>query len=32
MTAINRGFFVSALISVIGVAIACFTFLPAHFS
>jgi K(+)-stimulated pyrophosphate-energized sodium pump len=32
MTAINRGFFVSALISVIGVAIASFTFLPAHFS
>src|ERR1700730_2393431 len=32
MTAINRGFFVSALISVIGVAIACFTFLPAKFS
>ncbi len=32
MTAINRGFFVSAVISAIGVAIACFTFLPAHFS
>ncbi len=32
MTAINRGFFISALISVIGVAIACFTFLPAHFA
>ena len=32
MTAINRGFFVSALISVIGVAIASFTFLPAHFA
>jgi K(+)-stimulated pyrophosphate-energized sodium pump len=32
MTAINRGFFVSAVISVIGVAIACFTYLPAHFS
>jgi K(+)-stimulated pyrophosphate-energized sodium pump len=31
MTAINRGFFVSAVISAIGVAIACFTFLPAHF-
>src|SRR5580658_6262120 len=29
MTAINRGFFISALISVIGVAIAAFTFLPA---
>jgi K(+)-stimulated pyrophosphate-energized sodium pump len=32
MTAINRGFFVSAVISAIGVAIACFTYLPAHFS
>jgi K(+)-stimulated pyrophosphate-energized sodium pump len=32
MTAINRGFFISAVFSVIGVAIACFTFLPAHFS
>ena len=32
MTAINRGFFVSAVISAIGVAIACFTFLPAKFS
>jgi K(+)-stimulated pyrophosphate-energized sodium pump len=32
MTAINRGFFISAVISVIGVAILCFTFLPAHFS
>src|SRR6266699_3273346 len=32
MTAINRGFFISAAISAIGVAIACFTFLPAHFS
>ena len=32
MTAINRGFFISALISVIGVAILCFTFLPAKFS
>src|SRR5260370_33750729 len=32
MTAINRGFFISAIISAIGVAIACFTFLPAHFS
>jgi K(+)-stimulated pyrophosphate-energized sodium pump len=32
MTAINRGFFISAVMSVIGVAIACFTFLPAHFS
>jgi K(+)-stimulated pyrophosphate-energized sodium pump len=32
MTAINRGFFISAAISIIGVAIACFTFLPSHFS
>ncbi len=32
MTAINRGFFISAILSVIGVAIACFTFLPSHFS
>ena len=32
MSAINRGFFVSAVISVIGVAIACFTFLPSKFS
>jgi K(+)-stimulated pyrophosphate-energized sodium pump len=32
MSAINRGFFISAIISVIGVAILCFTFLPAHFS
>jgi K(+)-stimulated pyrophosphate-energized sodium pump len=32
MTAINRGFFVSAVISAIGVAIACFTYLPAKFS
>jgi K(+)-stimulated pyrophosphate-energized sodium pump len=32
MTAINRGFFVSAVISAVGVAIATFTFLPAHFS
>jgi K(+)-stimulated pyrophosphate-energized sodium pump len=32
MTAINRGFFISAVISVIGVAILCFTFLPAKFS
>src|SRR5215475_1769702 len=31
MTAINRGFFISAIISAIGVAIACFTFLPSHF-
>src|SRR6266704_2154033 len=32
MTAINRGFFISAFISAIGVAVACFTFLPAHFA
>jgi K(+)-stimulated pyrophosphate-energized sodium pump len=32
MTAINRGFFISAAISVIGVAILCFTFLPSTFS
>jgi K(+)-stimulated pyrophosphate-energized sodium pump len=32
MTAINRGFFVSAVISAILVAIASFTYLPAHFS
>jgi K(+)-stimulated pyrophosphate-energized sodium pump len=31
MTAINRGFFISAIISVIGVVVACFTFLPTHF-
>src|ERR1700733_735913 len=32
MTAINRGFFISAVISVVGVAILCFTYLPSHFS
>jgi K(+)-stimulated pyrophosphate-energized sodium pump len=32
MTAINRGFFISAVISVIGVAIACFLYLPDKFS
>ena len=32
MTAINRGFFISAVISVIGVTILCFTFLPSKFS
>src|SRR5487761_955844 len=32
MTAINRGFFISAAISVIGVAILCFTYLPSKFS
>ncbi len=32
MTAINRGFFISAVISAIGIAIASFTFLSAKFS
>src|ERR1700730_15248314 len=32
MTAISRGFFISAAISVIGVAILCFTYLPSKFS
>ncbi len=32
MTAINRGFFISAVISAILVAVACFTYLPKHFS
>src|SRR5579875_2131394 len=32
MSAINRGFFVSAVISVIGGVILCFTFLPSKFS
>ena len=32
MSAINRGFFVSAVISAIGVAIACFAFLPSKFA
>src|SRR5215472_3559529 len=32
MSAINRGFFISAVISAILVAIACFAYLPAHFS
>jgi K(+)-stimulated pyrophosphate-energized sodium pump len=32
MTAINRGFFISAVISAILVAVACFTYLPSHFS
>ena len=32
MTAINRGFFISAVLSAIGVTIACFTFLPSHFA
>jgi K(+)-stimulated pyrophosphate-energized sodium pump len=32
MSAINRGFFVSAVISAILVAVTAFTFLPSHFS
>jgi len=32
MTAINRGFFISAVLSVIGVALVCFLYLPATFS
>jgi K(+)-stimulated pyrophosphate-energized sodium pump len=32
MTSINRGFFISAVISAIGVGIASFTYLPAKFS
>jgi len=32
MTAINRGFFVSAVISLAAVIVAAFLFLPAHFS
>jgi K(+)-stimulated pyrophosphate-energized sodium pump len=32
MSAINRGFFISAVISLIGVIIAAFLYLPAHFS
>jgi K(+)-stimulated pyrophosphate-energized sodium pump len=32
MSAINRGFFISAILSVIGVAVASFTFLPSHFA
>jgi K(+)-stimulated pyrophosphate-energized sodium pump len=32
MSAINRGFFISAILSVIGVGVACFTFLPSHFA
>ncbi|HWC81556.1 MAG TPA: sodium-translocating pyrophosphatase, partial [Pseudonocardiaceae bacterium] len=32
MSAINRGFFVSAILSAIGVAIACFVYLPSKFS
>jgi len=32
MSAINRGFFISAVISAILVAVATFTYLPAHFS
>ena len=32
MTSINRGFFISAVVSAIGVGIASFTYLPAKFS
>ena len=32
MTAINRGFFISAVFSLILVIVAAFSFLPAHFS
>ncbi len=32
MTAINRGFFVSAIISLLGVAVAAYLYLPAKFS
>jgi K(+)-stimulated pyrophosphate-energized sodium pump len=32
MSAINRGFFVSAILSAIGVAVVCFTYLPSTFS
>jgi len=32
MTAINRGFFISAVISIIGVLILCLTYLPTKFS
>jgi K(+)-stimulated pyrophosphate-energized sodium pump len=32
MTAINRGFFISAILSAIGVAVACFTYLPSKFN
>jgi K(+)-stimulated pyrophosphate-energized sodium pump len=32
MTAINRGFFISVVVSLIGVAIAAFSYLPKHFS
>jgi K(+)-stimulated pyrophosphate-energized sodium pump len=32
MTAINRGFFISAVISIVGVAIAAFTYLPSKFA
>ncbi len=32
MSAINRGFFISAVISAIGVAVATFTYLPSSFS
>jgi K(+)-stimulated pyrophosphate-energized sodium pump len=32
LSAINRGFFISAAVSAIGVAIACFAYLPSKFS
>src|SRR2546430_9118583 len=32
MTAINRGFFISVVVSLIGVAIAAYVYLPSHFS
>ncbi len=32
MTAINRGFFVSALVSVVGVGVVAFTYLPSSFA
>jgi K(+)-stimulated pyrophosphate-energized sodium pump len=32
IAAINRGFFISALVAAGGCAIVCFTFLPAHYS
>src|SRR4051794_5667221 len=32
LTAINRGFFISAAVSAVGVAVACFVYLPAKFS
>src|SRR3954471_6415486 len=32
MTAINRGFFISVVVSLVGVAIASFAYLPSHFN